>query len=262
MSIRRLPTTLTRRLKFSGLALVAVLALASTGCDDATSTGSNAAVDTSASNSSTPTEELLAATGKLGETSVVATLRTGDLEGSGVIDPTAGKAKMVMSMGPGDQALKVEAILVDNEIFFKTAAVPGLPDKWMRIAADQIKPGSSLNLISGDDPAGVRAMAETAIDVQRDGDRGFKGTLDLSKSPMLDVDALEAGDKVKSVPFTAKVDEEGRLVEFTVDMKVLLSTMEPMVFTYSDFGVTVDVRKPAADEVVDVPETLLNVFNG
>jgi hypothetical protein len=258
-----------RRLTIAGLALAAALGLAGCGTDsdntasNGPSAGGSASAAAPAAGTPEAAAELVAAATKLGESSMKIDSKVGDaLSTTGTVDPKAGKVKTTMVLGVTGSATKVELIQIANDMYMKftgpLAKVVGA--SWLHIDATKLKAGNSFNQLQNNDPAGAQAMAKAMANVQKTGDRDFKGTLDLTKTPQYNKDSLKAmGAKASAVPFTAKTDVEGRLVELTLDLQTVMAGAGTMKTTFSDFGTTVDVAKPAgARELPPEMQSLLN----
>jgi len=61
------------------------------------------------------------------------------------------------------------------------------------------------------------------------------------------------GDRAGAVPFTAAVDEQGRLVRYRIELASEQSEVAQLDLTYSDFGLPVSADPPAADLVGEDP---------
>jgi hypothetical protein len=95
--------------------------------------------------------------------------------------------------------------------------------------------------------------------VQRVGEHGFQGTLDLTKaasvagsSPPAGIDVTAPG--AKAVPFTATTDAQGRLVGLTMTMAAIAPQAGTLKATFSDFGAPLTVTAPAKAQVAEMPE--------
>lgn len=253
----------SRRFTKTGLALLAAVSLAATGCAESAekspTTGASAPATSAQLNA---LEELQAAVDKLNDDTVRVTL-DGDVQsGGGVMDPRAGTAEMSLKMGLGGQSLDFQFIRLQDDIYLKTAGIGGSSDKWMHIDGSKISSDSRLGSMLQGDPAGAENLLKGIAEVERDGERRFKGTIDMTKSPTADAESTRAlGDKAKAVPFTAAVDEQGRLTELTIDMSVLAASLGQLKATYSDFGAPVTVERPAASETTEAPSELLGIVN-
>ncbi|BCJ54401.1 hypothetical protein Asp14428_58760 [Actinoplanes sp. NBRC 14428] len=259
-----------RRLAVAGVALVAALGL--TACGTTTATGGNGtgAAAQQAAGKLDPAADLSAATKKLGEQSMkIDSDMAGAITMSGVADPKAGVAKITMKMDLLGKGTSIETRKVGNDLYMKFDGSMGAAlgrgangKKWMHIDAAKVAEGSNFNL-SPDDPAGTKMLLSAITGVERVGDKGFKGTLDLTKSPRFNKNkGLQAlGDKATAVPFTAAKDDEGRLVELTLDMSSLGAGAGKIATTYSDFGTPVSVQAPPASEVQEMPSQFSGLVN-
>jgi hypothetical protein len=254
----------TRRLATTGVALVAALGLGLTGCGNQTdadapaangSTGANTAPATSAP--ADPKAELTAAALKLNETSVRVDMKSSVVNGGGLMDPKTKAADMTLDLGA--QGGKVQVVTIGDDAWLK---VSGISDKWLHMDATKLGANGQMNLMPDGDPGGAKKMIEGVVDVQRTGERAFSGSLDYTKANPTDKDIAALGAKAKAVPFTAKTDTEGRLVELVVDTSVLHPSLGKMTTTYSDFGAPVSPKKPAAGETQEAPESLIKSFGG
>ncbi|HEX7744324.1 MAG TPA: hypothetical protein VF462_03535 [Micromonosporaceae bacterium] len=254
----------TRRLTTTGVALVAALSLGLTGCNDG-STGGTAGPAASASSAAPklePREELSAAARKLSESTAKIDFGMTGFTGNGVVDPATKKLQMAMNVGVGNQAMKMDIRAVDQDFYLRLEGVPNLSGKWLHIDSSKLPAGSQLQRMRAGDPLGANNLMAGVTEVQRTGEGSLKGTLDLTKSPTADKDAMKMlGDKAKSVPFTAEIDEQGRLTELVIDMESVHAGLGQMKTTYSDFGVPVTVETPAASEVQEAPAELVKGFS-
>ncbi|MFI7550568.1 hypothetical protein ACIBQ2_12530 [Micromonospora sediminimaris] len=165
------------------------------------------------------------------------------------------------------------------------------PDSWVKLdlqgqAATSVPGADRLNLgkyhhldqsrIKGNrslgfdfdkvDPAGSEALTQAVTEVRRTGDGAYAGTLDLSKAAdagSLDPSVITAlGPEAKSVPFTAKTDAQGRLTEMVIQLpEGSRPAGQEIKVTYSDYGNATAATKPSADQVVEAPPELYNLFD-
>ncbi|MCM0678875.1 hypothetical protein NCC78_30010 [Micromonospora phytophila] len=249
----------TRRLATTGVALVAALSLGLTGCGTKTDAdapaGSGTGVATSAP--ADARAELTAAAQKLNEQSVKMKLKSAVIDGSGVMDPSTKTGDMTMKMGSQGT---FRILMLGNDAYLKITGMAGMPKKWLHMDATKLGESGNLNLMPEGDPGGAKQMIESVVDVRKTGEGAFAGTLDYTRTKADDKAIQALGDKAKAVPFTAKVDDQGRLVEFAIDTSVLHPSLGTMTTTYSDFGAPVSVRKPAASETQEAPEELIKAM--
>ncbi|MEV1330760.1 hypothetical protein AB0J20_14420 [Micromonospora costi] len=252
----------TRRLATTGVALVAALGLGLAGCGNQTGADDPAAGgNTSAAPaSSAPADalgKLTAAAQKLNEQSVRMKIESSILNGSGVMDPTSKAGDMTMDLGGQG---KIRMLIAGNDAYLKITGMEGLPEKWLHMDATKLGQSGQLNLMPEGDPGGANKMIKSVVKVEETGSGSFSGTMDYTKSVPDDKDIAALGDKAKAVPFTAKIDGEGRLTEFAIDTSVLHESLGKMTTTYSDFGTEVKVAKPPAGETEEAPEELIKAF--
>jgi hypothetical protein len=255
----------TRRLTTAGVALVAAIGFALAGCSSNGSTGGAAAEPTASATSAAqlePREELAAAIEKLNDETVKVTFAMTGFSGTGALDPAGQKMRLSAETGLGSQIVKINMITLGQDVYMKLDGLPMASDKWQHIDATKLGNGNQLRQMSSGDPIGANNLLKGIADVQRTGEDSFQGTLDFTKAST-DPKTVEAlGDKVKAVPFTARTDGQGRLTQLTVDMQSIQPGLGPIKATYSDYGVPVDVEKPAASEVEEATDEVLRTFGG
>ncbi|AEB42928.1 hypothetical protein [Micromonospora maris] len=116
------------------------------------------------------------------------------------------------------------------------------------------------------DPAGSAVLTQAVTEVRRTGDGAYAGTIDLSKAAeagSLDQSMITAlGAQANSVPFTATTDAQGRLTELILQVPGTGETAAQEIrVTYSDYGNATAAQKPPADQVVEAPPELYNLFS-
>ncbi|MGK5522118.1 hypothetical protein ACSNN9_22555 [Micromonospora sp. URMC 107] len=251
----------TRRLATTGVALVAALALGLTGCGTKTDAdapaGNGGATTGAAPASSAPADaraELSAAAQKLNQQSVKMQLKSSVITGSGSMDPATKTGDMTMKMGAQGT---FRILLIGNDAYLKITGMQGMPKKWLHMDATKLGKSGQLNLMPEGDPGGAKQMVDSVVDAEKTGPGSYSGTLDYTRTKADDKAIQALGDKAKAVPFTARVDDQGRLVEFAIDTQVLHESLGTMITTYSDFGAPVTVEKPAASDTQEAPQELI-----
>jgi hypothetical protein len=254
-----------RRLAIAGLVLTTAIGL--TGCAR-TSDGTPSGATT---RSADPTAELADAAVKLTQQSMKVTMElTGGLRMTGVADPKADKAQMEMTIGTGagagtDGTAQIRKIGKDMWMRFSGSmgALDGLgKGKWMHLDISTLGDGSAFG-ISGSDPAAAAKMIKAASNVKRTGDHRYSGVLDLTKAQTVDSKVVGSlGEKAKAVPFTATTDDQGRIIEMTVDLTGIGPATGVLKTTYSDFGTPVSVTAPPASDVRELPAQLKGILGG
>lgn len=250
----------TRRLATTGVALVAALALGLTGCGTGTDTaapagdGGTTGAAPASSASADARAELAAAAQKLNQQTVKMRLTSPVINGSGVMDPATKTGDMTLKMG-AEGTFRI--LMLGNDVYLKVTGMQGMPKKWMHMDATKLGKSGQLNLMPDGDPGGAKQMVDSVVDVERTAPGSYSGTLDYTRTKPDDKAIQALGDKAKVVPFTARVDDQGRLVEFAIDTQVLHESLGTMITNYSDFGAPVTVKKPAAGDTQEAPQELI-----
>jgi hypothetical protein len=241
-----------RRLTIAGVALVAAIGVA--GCGPANDKASPAA--TVATSKPADAAAALAAAGtKASAQSLRVTMTMGGgISMSGVTDPKTKKSDMTMKLGALGGDARMLRVGDDMYMKFSNSAIKQLTGGKAWLHMNLTTAGLPLGTT---DPLQAAKALESAASVQRVGDSGFKGTLDMSKVlAQSGQKAPASAPAVKDVPFTAKVDDQGRLVEMTMDMSGYSAQLGTMKATYSDFGTPVSVTAPAKSQVAEMPAQL------
>ena len=259
----------TPRLAGMGLGLMAATALAVAGCttDGDTTPGGTASSTPSASVSSgaadpAATAALSSAAAQLGNTSFKITMTSGTtLSLTGLMDAPNGIGTGTLDLKGTNTAVQVKTLLVGQDLYVQ---VPGVTkaDTWTHIDVERLPEGANVGLRPGQvDPANTQRLLSATTDVQQVDARSYRGTLDLTKvAGVTGVDRATVdtwGTAAQSVPFTAGLDEQGRLSELTVQLPAVGGQQaQPLEVLYTDYGTTVTAVKPAADKVIEAPESL------
>jgi hypothetical protein len=258
-----------RRLTTAGVGAFAALALGLAGCaaDDTSGGGSGSSggatpsAATSAPAASDAASELAAAAQKLNDDTVTARLESTGLTSTSKVDPKANKAdatmKITASTGSADFAVRA----VGEDVYIQADGLPNVqPGKWLHIDGTKAA-GTSFDIIPDGDAAGARKFVDTVAEVTESSPGTYRGTLDLTKVPAGNgVSVSTLGDKAKAVPFTAAVDDQGRLTTLTIDMSSINPQLGTLKTTYSGFGEPVTVEAPAAADTVEPDPELLKLL--
>ncbi|MER7415322.1 hypothetical protein ABT346_00810 [Micromonospora peucetia] len=178
-----------------------------------------------------------------------------------------------------------------DDLFMKLDLVHYKPDSWVKVelggaTANSVPGVQKLNLgkyqhldqtrIKGNrnlgfdfdkvDPAGSEVLTQGITEVRQTGEGAYAGTIDVSKAAQagsVDPTVITAlGAQAKSVPFTAKLDPQGRLSEMVIQIPAAGQTKaQDIRITYADYGSATAAQKPPADQVVEAPTELYNLFN-
>jgi hypothetical protein len=244
-----------RRLTIAGVALAAAIGVAGCGpTDDKAAPAAPAATTTKPADAAT-------ALGAAAAKSSAQTLRmTLTMSGagvtmSGVSDPKTKNSDMKMNLGALGGDAQMVRIGDDLYIKFSNSAITQFTGGKAWIHMNMAGTGSPLGTV---DPIQAAKALESAATVERVGDHDFKGTLDIAKAQELMGQKAPASAPAgaKSMPFTAKTDDQGRLIEMTVDMSAYSPQAGTMKTTYSDFGTPVSVTAPPKSQVGEMPDQL------
>lgn len=252
----------TPRFAVLALGVATVATFATAGCkSDAEKPATTAptAVATSAAPQPTAVEALVAATTKLSEQTNTFTMSMSGLasvQGSGSMDRPNRKMSATMDISTAGQAISTIVIRIGDDVWVRYSGLPGLPKQWMHVDVNKLTATSALRS-SLDDPSGAVNMVNGLVEVQRDGETGYRGVIDATKSPTANAAVKQLGDKAKAVPFTAKQDAQGRLIEMKISMSALQAQLGDMNVTYGDFGSAVAISAPPAGDVIEAPAKLL-----
>lgn len=255
---------INRRLAALGVGLAAALTFGVTGCGGDGNDGGNGGG--SSPSPKDPAVELRDAVGKLSETSAKVTMTAGPLTGNGVIDAPNKQGNVKLEVSAGGQKVNVETLMIGGDMWLKMTGVPNIPTKWMHLDPTKVSPDAGLGMKPGEvDFVGGDKLFQGISTVERTGEGQYKGTLDLTKatgSSFADKDTIAAlGEKAKSVPFEAKVDDEGRVTNLMMDLGQVAGQALKLDATYSDFGTEVKLEAPAAGEVIEAPDEIYQFLN-
>ncbi len=222
-----------------------------------------------------PKEALLASTKGLAEGNYTFAIAADGMTGKGVFNKPANSAQMTMNMNVENIAFDFELIQIQPDIWLKIdlgelfAGVPGMEamkDKYQHLDAAKAGQSKNLDLLKeGGDPAEAAEMFKGVTDVKQTGEGAYSGKVDLSAvkdSVAADEDMIKAlGAQAKEIPFTAKLDPEGRLTELVVSVPGAGEIKaQDITITYADYGAAPAVQKPAADQVIEANEQIYEMF--
>lgn len=230
--------------------VVATLSLGATACGGAESDGSDTPV---AGQQSDARPELAAAARRVTEQTFRLTIEKADTAGKGVMDPRTRTGTMIVDFKGGRQ---LWVTVYEDDVYFSALGVPGVSfGTRFRLPKSKVPAGSYLDAMPDGDPSGSRRLGDAVVNVRRDGERPvngrhqFAGTVDLMATPYADENLRqEFGDKVKSVPFTAAADDQGRLVEFIIALDTLAPKLGKVRASWNDFGLQTNPKRPESSQ--------------
>jgi hypothetical protein len=148
--------------------------------------------------------------------------------------------------------------------------VPGITKAgtWTHLDVSRLPAGANVGLRPGQiDPVNTANLLSSTTDVHSTGANSYAGTLDLSKAVGLagisQVTVDSYGTSAQNVPFTAGLDDQGRLSVLTINPPAVNGAQaQPIEALYTDYGTPVDAQRPAASEITEAPDSLYSSFGG
>ncbi|MET7877834.1 hypothetical protein ABZS52_12975 [Micromonospora profundi] len=206
-----------------------------------------------------PVGVLAAAAAKVDEQPYKLTLGTGGAgDGDATVlvwDPKARRGLETTSLKVPNGEVKIERLTTGQDVYVRVSApdrrIPVWDGKtWWHVGA----PGSPATN-KGLDNTRLASTLTGPAKARQTGIREYAGTLDLRDSAAVLGSAVGGvlGDRAAAVPFTATVDEQGRLVRYRIELATAQSKTAQLDLTYSDFGLPVVADPPAADLVGEDP---------
>jgi hypothetical protein len=255
----------TRRLTGWGLGILATAALGIAGCSGGDTSGAGTTPAPSGPVSSGPADPaavsaLTTAAATLGNSSFKVTITAGPgVSMTGAVDPQNAKGAGTLKLSGSNADLEVRSLLIDQDLYLQ---IPGVTKSgtWTHVDVSRLPEGANTGLRPGQiDPANTAQLLSSATDVQQVDSRSYKGTLDLSKAVGLagvnKVTVDSWGTAASQVPFTAGLDDQGRLSALTMQPPAVNGKASPPIeVLYTDYGTTVDAQRPAASEIVEAPD--------
>ena len=267
----------TRRLTGPVLGVLGAVALAVGGCSadgEATPGASSGTVQTPSAGAGSAAADPAAAaalgqaTAALGTTSFKITMTAGPgLKLDGLMDAPNGKGTATLTASSENTEVNVKTLIVDKDLYVQ---IPGVTraGTWTHVDVARLPEGANVGLRPGQiDPANAAQLLTSTTDVQQVDSRSYRGTLDLTKAAGvagMNRAAIDSyGDAAQNVPFTAGLDEQGRLSALTVQLPAVNGQQAtPLEVLYTDYGTTVDVQRPAAAEITEAPDELYTRLGG
>lgn len=258
-----------RHLTIVGLSLLAAVSMAVGGCTKSDNGGTAVSAPSPSPSPADPKSMLVASVQELGRTTYKYHIETHGMTGNGVVDP-AHKGLTMLETTPGGFPETEDAIVIGSDYWIRSdygdakKLIINPTDKYMHIDAAKLGDARILNKYwqGADLPPG---LLSGLVDVKQVDIQHFTGIIDLFKARgnphvMLDLNTLEkAGDKAKSAAFTASVDSQGRLTDFTVDMAAL-GLDQSLSMSYSDYGAPVTINKPVASKIAEASSLFYDTF--
>ncbi|MGI5239616.1 hypothetical protein [Dactylosporangium sp. CA-139066] len=256
-------------MKYLRVLLVAALAsgaLAGCGGDEPLDTS---AAGAPASTAPAPKDVLLKAVQTLDKASFTFTVKQAGMSGGGRVDAKAKAASVEMSGKVEGTTISLAYIVIAPDVWLKAdLGAAGnkqlgiTKTKWMHLDPAKVEDKTQLPIDTDGNPAiGTAGMLQGAADVKQADATHFSGVVDVTAADSLvapDEQLLKkVGDKAKAVPFTATVDDQGRLTALKLDG----SAIDPGLtidLVFSGFDAVKPITKPSG--AINAPASLYAMF--
>ncbi|WP_433390016.1 hypothetical protein [Micromonospora sp. KLBMP9576] len=225
-----------------------------------------------------PKEALLASTKELEKGNFTFTLAGDGISGTGLVHKPSDSAQMSMKIDDGSgMAMGMELIFIKPDSWVMldlgelSAMIPGAAKwkgKYQHLDQSKVKDAGELGRYMEDvDPAGSAELLKGVTDVQKTAEGSYTGKIDASvanDSSALDEETVKAlGAQAKALPFTAKLDAEGRLTDLVVSVPAAGETKaHDIKISYADYGKATAAQKPAAGKVIEASDDIYEMFKG
>jgi hypothetical protein len=225
-----------------------------------------------------PKEALLASTKEAAKGDFTFTLTGADLTGGGLVHKPSNSAQLTMKLGDASQdvSMEMDLIYIDSESWVKmdiggamAAMVPEMAKnkgKYQHLDKTRVKGIKDLQLDPETlDPLDSETLVKGVTEVQKTGEGTYAGKIDITASAdsvALDEDVVKAlGAQAKALPFTAKLDPQGRLTELVISVPTAGETAaHDIKIGYAGYGAGTGAKKPSADKVVEASAGTYEMF--
>ncbi|MEV4482986.1 hypothetical protein [Micromonospora coxensis] len=195
--------------------------------------------------------------------------RTPTTIGAGAVDGSDGWLRIrVVGGDVGKARVTFEVLRRDGRHLVRSNPLTG--DRWTRLDMSRVDPARRPALERFGDPAHARDLLAGASAVERDGERRYRGTLDLSRavdpetSRLVDAEHLAAltAEQARAVPFEATADAGQRLLGLRFTLPAAGGRPEqPSEISYSQHGFEPDLSAPFAGKLEPAPATVYDFVN-
>jgi hypothetical protein len=238
-----------------GVGLVAVAALAACGNDPGPPpSASSAPAVPSASLPADPAVAVDAAADRLTTEPFKLKFSSIGSEATGSVD-AKGRVSEIDTLLPNGATIDVRQFGTDQFVQVTGDAAGALhatPGKWMHIDTRGLPAGNPLSPERNQAASGANLL-KTATAVRLDKPGSYSGRVDLSRGGATQLPGSISG-KLKAVPFTAELDGQGRFTKLVFDLDAVVSGAGQLASSYDDYGVPVNVARPAAGDTVPMPD--------
>lgn len=196
--------------------------------------------------------------------------RTPDTIGVGAVDGRNGWLRLrLVGEDVGAAHLTFEVLTVNGQHLVRSD--PLTRDQWTRLDIRKVDASRRPSLERFGDPAHAVELFTGIASAERVGEKGFRGTIDLTKvadpaaSRLIDEDHLAKLDdeELANVPFEATVSSQGQLLGFRFTVPAGGGEPEQRAeISYSEHGYKPDLRGPFEGEIGTAPASVYEIING
>ena len=262
----------TSRLAIAGVAVFAVVGLVAACGPKNGNAGGRLTATASPSPVRTPKAAVAASVEPLVTSTYRFTITSAAFTGEGSRDVQDRVARVTGTGVADGVSMKIDFMRVDDDAYAKLDFGPlnsqfGIQsDMYLHLDLSNLAgtAGRPLNLTGA--PIDVGGLL-TGLnnDVETTDGKTYAGTIDLTKATgdvAPDADVLRnVGDKAKSVPFTTKLDDQGRLTDLKIDGGSIAPQLAFDV-AVTGYGAATNVVEPDASQVVEAPDSVLKILGG
>jgi hypothetical protein len=258
-----------RRFAVAGVGALAIASLALAACSS-TSNSASGSASSSASPSVAPADALVAAATSLNGKGYDMTLTAASVTGKGSVDPDNHAVTFDAKASEGGQTFELNLTGIGSDLWAKidlgalNSRVGLDPSKWLKIDPTKVDESSiGLDLSNLSDVLDIGSLTKAVSNVQRTDATHLTGTIDLTSltgAEKPDADSLKkAGAAAKSVPFTATLDDQGRLSDLKINGDSIDSGLSVDI-ALSNVGSPTAVTAPPAADVVPAPAAIYQLL--
>jgi hypothetical protein len=248
-----------------------VVSLALSACSSSsTSTSSSPSAAASTSAPASASAALTSAIVGLGGQAFDLRVAAAGATGTGSVDPSKRAVTFDAKGSEGGETFELNLTALAADLWVKVDlgslnAQVGLdPSKWLKVDSSKIDFNSiGLDVLNSTDVLDLTSMQRAMSNVQRTDDTHLTGTIDLTAltgvvSPDSS-DLTKAGAAAKAVPFTATLDDQGRLSELKINGDSIGSGLS-IDIAITNIGAASPITTPAASDVVPAPQAIYQIL--
>jgi hypothetical protein len=198
---------------------------------------------------------------------------SGSSELTGSVDPPKRSATETVKGTAGSISVSLQATQIGADLWARidigqlNSRLGVQPDQWLKLDPARITDvrNRPFDFTGPGDPLDMAGLLKTVSGLRATDATHIAGTVDLTASTGVTApdpqELARAGTAAKTTPFTATLDDQGRLTALTIDANAFNPDMNLQV-TFSDFGSPSPITAPPAADVVPAPEAVYQLFNG